>query len=699
MLYVNPSTGNDSANGSQATPFKTISQALRQAKAGDTIQLAAGTYTATTGEGFPLVIPSGVVVLGNEAAKGQGILVQGSGQYISPSFARQNVTFRPENNSQLRGVTVTNDASRGTGVWIESTNPTIANNTFTKCKREGVFATGTAMPIVQDNVAIENDANGFSITRNAKGEWRRNICQNTGFGFAISDSSAPLLADNRMSDNRSGIVVGQEARPVLRNNVIERSQEGLVVIDRGFPDLGSEQEPAGNIFQNNTDYDVNNATANVLISSGNQINPAKVNGPIRFVGSNVPTPTPTSTPNPTPTPTPTPTPNPGDLTDIRGHWAEAFIRGLVSRKIISGFQDGTFKPDAPLTRAQYAAVVANAFDLPATQPVPSFSDVPAGFWALPYIRKASQMGFISGFPDGTFRPDQNLTRVQTVVSLVSGLAFTGGTLDALSIFIDRAQIPSYATDRYATATQRRLLVNYPNVQRLEPMRDSSRAEVAAMVYQALVALNRAPAITSPYIVNPNLPPVPLFTDVQGHWAANFINGLAIQNLVSGLEDGSFRPDQPMNRAEYAAILCKAFNPAPRRNPMNFVDVPDGFWAKNVIIQAYRGGFVSGFEDGTFRPTQNLTRLQTLVSVTSGLSLTGGNVSVLSVFDDRAAIPPYAEVSIATAVQRKLVVNYPNIRQLNPNRNATRAEVVAVIYQGLVQAGRLTAITSPYIVSV
>ncbi|HEY9881987.1 MAG TPA: DUF1565 domain-containing protein, partial [Thermosynechococcaceae cyanobacterium] len=129
--FVNATTGNDSNNGTQAAPFKTISRALQAAQAGTAIQLAAGTYSAATGETFPIKIPAGVIVVGNEANKGSGILVSGSGIFPSPTFANQNVTFQLANNAQLKGVTVTNPDIRGTGVWVEATNLTIANNTFT----------------------------------------------------------------------------------------------------------------------------------------------------------------------------------------------------------------------------------------------------------------------------------------------------------------------------------------------------------------------------------------------------------------------------------------------------------------------------------------------------------------------------------------------------------------------------------------
>jgi len=705
QLFVNPVSGNDSAPGTQAAPFKTLTRALTQAASGSTIQLVNGTYSDASGETFPLVIPAGVTVVGNEANKGNGIQITGSGRFLSSTFAGQNITLRLETNAQLRGVTVTNPEIRGTAVWIESTAPIIANCTFINCKREGIFATGTASPVVLDNVTIQNSASGFSIVRNAKGEWRRNVCQATGFGVAIGDSAAPLMTDNRLVANRCGFVVNRTARPVLRNNVVETSTEsGLVVAETAVPDIGSAQDPGGNIFRDNAQFDIQNSTSVPILSVGNQVNPLKLEGPVELLASDlplpgpVPTPVPTPAPTPTPVPTPTPTPSPGGFVDTRTHWAAGFIDGLVSRGFVSGFPDGSFKPDAPLSRAQYAAILAKAFDLPAKRSPLSFVDVPQSHWAASAIQKATQMGFISGFPDGSFRPDQNLTRVQAMVSLISGLGLTGGVLDVLIYYSDRVQIPDYATDEIATATQRRIIVNYPTVQQLEPLRDISRGEVSALIYQSLVALNRAGAVPSPYIVSTEIPTT-TFTDIQGHWAAGFIQGLASQNLISGYADGSFKPDASITRSQYAAIIARAFNPPAKRNAITFPDVPADFWAKPAIDQAYRGGFISGFPDGTFKPNDNILRLQVLLSLVSGLGFPAGDMGVLSAYDDRNTIPQNAQDEVATATQQEIVVNYPNVRLLNPNRQATRAEVVAMVYQAMVQAGRAAAIGSSYIVTV
>ncbi|NJL81650.1 MAG: DUF1565 domain-containing protein, partial [Richelia sp. SM2_1_7] len=79
LIYVNPTTGSDSNSGSQQAPLKTISQALQQAASGTKIQLLEGNYNPTNGELFPLIVPFGVTIIGNETNKGSGIVINGSG--------------------------------------------------------------------------------------------------------------------------------------------------------------------------------------------------------------------------------------------------------------------------------------------------------------------------------------------------------------------------------------------------------------------------------------------------------------------------------------------------------------------------------------------------------------------------------------------------------------------------------------------
>ncbi|MFW6358911.1 MAG: S-layer homology domain-containing protein, partial [Chroococcales cyanobacterium] len=547
------------------------------------------------------------------------------------------------------------------------------------------FVTGRGKPIIQDNQFLSNAASGIFCVRHAKGEIRRNLCQNTGYGIAISDQAAPLVSENRLVSNRVGLHLSRQSRPVLRRNLIEENtQGGIVITGEAKPEFGHPQDPAGNIVRNNSEFDLRNSSLFALVSAGNLLNPANVEGVVEFVSTEIEV----------------LTTGPSEFKDISGHWAEVFISALVERGLISGFPDGTFKPEANLTRAEYAAIIAKTFDLPRQlgANTAGFSDVPSDFWGFAAIQKAAAMKFIAGFPNGTFRPQNKLTRVQALVSLVSGLGLSGGNVNVLSVYSDRAQIPSYATNAIATATERRMVVNYPQPHTLDPMRDITRAEIAALVYQALVATNQAKAIASPYIVNADSY-LPSFADIQDHWASDFIRRLASLDLINGFMDGTFKPNDPINRAQYAALIVKVFHPPFLRPPTQFTDIPADFWALSVIQHAYRSGYLSGFPDQTFHPEQNLRRIHLIVSLANGLGLPSAPESLLGIYDDSNTIPAYAQAAVASATQAGIIVNASILEQLKPMAEATRADAAAMVYQALVFQQKAIAIDSPYIIRV
>jgi parallel beta-helix repeat protein len=690
------------------------------------MQLAPGNYSSSSGEIFPIVIADGVVLLGDDSRQGRGVIITGNGAYNSASFATQNITLLADGSAEIRGVTVTNPVRFGTGIWIETGHPTIADCTFSRCQREGIFVTGQARPLVTNCLFSRNASNGLTIARQAKGEYHQNTFQDTGFGVTISDSAAPLLVENQILNNVVGIVLARACRPVLRRNTIAGSrQSGIIVQDTALPDLGMGQDPGQNRLSDNLGEDLHNSTNPPvqLVSVGNQLNLAKVIGNVALMADESPPPAPVidtpplmpaASPKPVPPPpepvplpappvsppvsSPSPAPQPGRLSDIQGHWAELFIQALVARDIIFGFPDGSFRPEAPLTRVQYAAMIAKTYDLPNVRSAPAFTDVGNEFWGATAIARASKMGFLAGFPDQTFRPGLNLTRVQAIVSLVNGLQFQAGQPSVLQIYGDRAQVPGYAINAIATGTQRRMIVNYPNPRLLNPLRDITRAEVSAILYQSLVSINRAEPIESPYIVTPDLSMLH-FTDLETHWSKDFILPLAAQDLVRGYGDGAFKPDLPINRVQFAAIVTQAFNPPPQRDTVMFSDVPLNFWGVRAIEQAYRGGFAERFTDGTFRPAAGMTRVELIQGLVQGLSVPPANPQLLAQLSDRDVIPSAARAAVAAAIAAGIVVNYPNQKQLQPNQPATRADMATMVYQALVYQRRMRPITSSYVILV
>lgn len=149
-----------------------------------------------------------------------------------------------------------------------------------------------------------------------------------------------------------------------------------------------------------------------------------------------------------------------------------------------------------------------------------------------------------------------------------------------------------------------------------------------------------------------------FSDVQGNWAQSFIETLVAQKIIQGFPDGSFRPDEPVTRAQFAAMLNKAFPQNPTREAIAFVDVPANYWASEAIQQAYQTGFMQGYPNSVFNPNQNIPRVQVLVALANGLNLAASTTTMAGLntyFQDASQIPDYARNSVAAAAEKLLLL--------------------------------------------
>jgi len=161
----------------------------------------------------------------------------------------------------------------------------------------------------------------------------------------------------------------------------------------------------------------------------------------------------------------------------------------------------------------------------------AFSDVAEDHWASSYITKLTDSGYINGYEDGTFAPSNFITRAEfvTIINKVKGVSATS----------DKT-----------------------------------------------------------------------FTDVQADkWYANEINKAVTAGFITGYDDGTVRPDAYITRAEVAVVCYKAWNLAPE-GTLNFVDSNDiGTWAQQQVATLVAKNIISGYEDGTFKPGNNITRAE------------------------------------------------------------------------------------------
>ncbi|MGK7920496.1 MAG: S-layer homology domain-containing protein [Trichodesmium sp.] len=208
------------------------------------------------------------------------------------------------------------------------------------------------------------------------------------------------------------------------------------------------------------------------------------------------------------------------------------------------------------------------------------------------------------------------------------------------------------------------------------------------VLALLVALNQIiiPELFNIQKIKPAIAQTTL-EDIQNHFAQGCLENLLDRKIISGdYESQTFRPNQPVNRAEFAAMVTQAFpNTKLVREPMNFVDVPQAYWAYDAIQKSYEMGFLSGYIGKTFNPTLKIKRWQVLIALSSGLNYqTSGSVeqNLNRIFDDAEAIPEEAKKAIAAATANGIVVNFPNVKRLNPEREATRSDVATFLCQAI-----------------
>ncbi len=187
--------------------------------------------------------------------------------------------------------------------------------------------------------------------------------------------------------------------------------------------------------------------------------------------------------------------------------------GYQHQAYMSGYGDGTYRPDSSVTRAEAAALIAritDGFDDTHTYRINhEFTDVADGAWYKNYVNYLSDKNYVSGYSDGTYRPDNSVTR----------------------------------------------------------------AELAKIICSYL---GEAPAENTQY------------TDIQGHWAEGYIAALSAKGIITGYDDGTFRPNAPVSRAEMITLINRALGRFIENTdwfPNEFTDVPKSHWAYKEFVEA------------------------------------------------------------------------------------------------------------------
>ncbi|ACV64679.1 S-layer domain protein [Desulfofarcimen acetoxidans DSM 771] len=168
------------------------------------------------------------------------------------------------------------------------------------------------------------------------------------------------------------------------------------------------------------------------------------------------------------------------------------------------------------------------------------------------------------------------------------------------------------------------------------------------------------------------------SDISGHWANNQINSWLNQGLVFGYPDGTFKPDKEMSRAEFVALVNRSFKIQNSNETNSFTDVKTGDWFSKDVEAARVAGYISGYEDNTFRPDRNISRQEVAVIVTRLLKLdTAGDLTELDKFADRSSIPSWSQAGLNAAVKNGIINGYPD-KTVQPFKAITRAEAIVCL---------------------
>jgi hypothetical protein len=210
---------------------------------------------------------------------------------------------------------------------------------------------------------------------------------------------------------------------------------------------------------------------------------------------------------PTATVSPAPVPAPvaavPEFKDVpKEFWGQGYITELQKRGILNDFGEGKFDPSKPITRGEYAMILTRAFPgKPAITPVLSFNDIPKNYPRKDAIDSAVKMGFMSGYSPTKFSPNEVIPRYQMQISLAKGLNLPlpddKERDTVLSKFNDAGKMPKYARAKIAAAINSELVVKDKTVGKLSPMQNATRADAAALIYQALVKEGKIPSNLKP----------------------------------------------------------------------------------------------------------------------------------------------------------------------------------------------------------
>lgn len=169
------------------------------------------------------------------------------------------------------------------------------------------------------------------------------------------------------------------------------------------------------------------------------------------------------------------------------------------------------------------------------------------------------------------------------------------------------------------------------------------------------------------------------SDIKDHWAKGIIETWISNGFISGYPDGSFRPNNSITRAEFMVLVNKAFG-FTERAEISYKDVSESQWYYNTVARATAAGYMGGYPDGSMKPNHPISRQEVSV-VLSKLTNMLQNPSAINSFTDASDITNWAKGYVGATAAKGYMRGYPD-GSFKPTNNITRAEAVATLNKAL-----------------
>ena len=172
------------------------------------------------------------------------------------------------------------------------------------------------------------------------------------------------------------------------------------------------------------------------------------------------------------------------IKDINGHWAQVHIEKLINDGLINGYPGGHFKPDDKITRAELVTLVNKAFKTKNNDTIYNFSDVNSSDWFYAEVMSAKAAGYISGYPDGTFKPNKVITRQEAAALITTLLNLESEDESVIKSFNDYQSIDSWAKSSVNKVATHGIMSGFPD-KTFGPQKNITRAETVVTLDKAL----------------------------------------------------------------------------------------------------------------------------------------------------------------------------------------------------------------------